>query len=97
MEMKIVDVESKAPLPIIDGNGKPSEGEFWFRGKGHVCSMSVDVCVDICGDMCADLHTGMRVGLGRDMCIALHVCHLPAHSRQLHALDRWFCPNCENS
>ena len=32
MEMKIVDVEKKVPLPLKDANGKPSEGEFWFKG-----------------------------------------------------------------
>jgi acyl-CoA synthetase (AMP-forming)/AMP-acid ligase II len=32
MEMKIVDVESKVPLPLVDEEGRPSVGEFWFRG-----------------------------------------------------------------
>jgi len=32
MEMKIVDVETKQPLPLKDETGKPSVGEFWFKG-----------------------------------------------------------------
>ena len=32
MEMKIVDVETKQPLPTLDAEGKPSVGEFWYRG-----------------------------------------------------------------
>ena len=32
MEMKIVDVETKEVLPIVGADGKPSVGEFWYRG-----------------------------------------------------------------
>jgi len=32
MQMKIVDVETKEPLPRKGPDGKPSIGEFWFRG-----------------------------------------------------------------
>ena len=32
LQMKIVDVETKLPLPLKDADGAFSRGEFWFRG-----------------------------------------------------------------